>query len=768
MRLLVRGSVQGIGFRPAIARIAQKLSLAGVVRNTSAGVEIIVEGVPLAINRFLKGLNESPPPFATIVNIEAKECSPVGYHSFEIEASSISHPLQTALPVDLNVCADCLAEVMSLADRRAGYPFTSCAYCGPRYSILHSLPYERSATAMAAFLMCQSCLDEYRDLADRRFHAETVACTECGPRLWIADSTSRKVAAGREAIAQARAALAQGKIVAMRGIGGYQLLADATNGAAIARLRIEKHRRAKPLAVMVASLDSARQLATTSPEAEQVLTAPTGPIVVLPARCNTPLATAVYPGLAEVGLMVPTSPLHWLLARDRPPLVVTSGNLEGRPLAFQIDSAQNELQFVDFYLHHDRPIQRPIDDSVVKMIAGYPVTLRAGRGIAPLTLKLGASVVKETDCVLAVGGQQNNALAMWNGYQAALGPHVGDLDELATCDRWHHSRRDFCQLLDAQPTLVAHDLHPDYYPTRWARESGIPAIAVQHHHAHVAAAMVDQKWLDREVLGVAWDGTGYGPDGTIWGGEFLRATVTGFQRIARLRPFPLLGGEMSIREPWRVALTLLAEAIGTDAAIKFMTDRGWQRDALARMMTIVSREHLWPLTSSMGRLFDAVAVLTLPFEQTQGGNSFYEGHLPMLLESACQWLGEDEASADEALPYPFPLVSGEPAELDWRPLLAVVVADRRDGQTAAVIARRFHAALANAIAEVSDSCRDLPIALCGGVFQNRVLTEMCVRRFVDRSQPLGTPGTIPPGDGGLAAGQLVVALAQAGSISFQR
>lgn len=764
VKVVVAGRVQGVGFRPAVARLANELSLAGQVRNTGSGVEILVEGLSAAIDRFLQRLRIDAPSLAQVANFEVCQIHPAGRKRFEIAKGIAAGPLQTAIPLDLAVCSECLADTQSLDDSRAGYPFTSCTNCGPRYSILRSLPYERSATTMSAFELCGSCTAEYERPADRRFHAETIACPVCGPKCWLSTANGQVVGTAGDAIVAVRTALRQGKIVALRGIGGYQLLVDATNQPAVARLRSKKRRPARPLAVMVESLAQAREIGCMNVPVERALSDPAGPIVVVPCRKNTLIAPEVCCGLAEVGIVLPTSPLHWLIAHDCPPLIATSGNLESRPLENEIDDANKKLEDVtDLFLHHDRPIFRPIDDSVIKIVGGKPVTLRAGRGIAPLPLRLESERHQERHCILALGGQQNNAVAVWNGYQAVLGPHVGDLDEIATCERWHSHRHDFCQLLGAEPSLVVHDLHPDYYTSRWATESGLPTIAVQHHHAHVAAAMLEHDWLDREVLGVAWDGTGYGPDGTIWGGEFLKATVAGYQRVARLRPFALPGGEAAIREPWRIALAVLAEVYGAAEAIGFLSSRGWKPEVLAQALDIISRPHLSPRTSSIGRLFDAVATIALPYDVTTGGQSSFEGQLAMLLESACECHNTDEAVASKPAVYSLPLIDGDPDELDWRPLLLAVVADCQRDQAPTAIARRFHAALAKAITAVSDKYKKLPVALCGGVFQNRVLTEMTLREFDSRPQSVGTPGVIPPGDGGLAAGQLAIALARLGS-----
>jgi hydrogenase maturation protein HypF len=766
MRVIVAGRVQGIGFRPAVARLAQELALAGEVRNTNEGAEIVLEGPATAIDDFLSLLASHLPTLAQIERVVAEPIPVTGRSQFQIAPGRTAGSLRTAIPLDSMVCEDCLGEVNAPRGRRSGYPFTSCTACGPRYSGLQTLPYERAATTMAAFALCDECRQEYDNPSNRRFHAESIACPACGPRYWLSDSSGAIIAEEEQAIGAAASAIRQGQIVALRGIGGYQLLADATSAAAVQTLRDRKRRPAKPLAVMVDSLGTARKLAYLKSAVVEALTQPAGPIVVAPLRPDSGLAKEVCRGLKEVGLMLPTSPLHWLIARNCPPLIATSGNMEGEPLEHDVDEAHTGLAKVaDFFLDHDRPIARPIDDSVVRMIAGRAVTIRAARGLAPLQLRIDRFAKDAAQhCILAVGGQQNNAVAIWNGHQAVLGPHLGNLDEVKTCQRWHTHIRDLTNLLGAKPTLVVHDLHPDYYATRWAEKCGHPTIGVQHHHAHTVAGMIEHNWLDREVLGVAWDGTGFGPDGTIWGGEFLRATAAGYHRVARLRPFNLLGGEAAIREPWRLALALLHEILGPDDAIRFLATRCYHSKTASDALLLLNRTHLSPLTSSVGRLFDAVATVILPPEVTNQGHAQYEGQLAMLLESACEWpAGTDDCEAIATSSYPLPVIAGEPPELDWRPLLTAIIADCQAGIASVTIARRFHAALASAIVAVCDTHRELPVVLGGGVFQNRVLTELVACHFSRRSQPLGLPGNIPPGDGGLAAGQLAIAMARLGN-----
>jgi hydrogenase maturation protein HypF len=539
-----------------------------------------------------------------------------------------------------------------------------------------------------------------------------------------------------------------GKIVAVRGIGGYQLLVDATSNAAVQRLRERKRRRAKPLAVMVESLAAAQSLAYLDETEISALCDPSGPIVLVKARVRNGLSEAIHPHIDTIGLMLPTTPLHAILAQDcRRPLVCTSANREGDPLECEVTAAERQLEGVcDFWLHHNREIVRPIDDSVVRVIAGRRVSIRLGRGLAPLPLNLLS--LRPT---VAVGGFLKAATAWTNGSQAVLGPHIGDQQGVASRQRFVDHVADIHQLYRFRCEQLVHDMHPEYFSTQWAQSQTGAArtLAVQHHHAHVVAGMLEHDSLDREVLGVAWDGTGYGTDGTIWGGEFLIATATGFKRAARLRPFRLPGGEAAIHEPWRIALSVCAQL---DAAGDMRRWPGWnvtqaQMQSVAR---IIDRPHFSPLTSSVGRLFDAAAAVILGIERAD-----FDGQAAMRLEAAADPYAKGC--------YEFPLIDGALPELDWRPLFAALLADKHRGVDDAVIAKRFHRSLARGITCVCSQWREMPVVLSGGAFQNKLLTELAVEMHSDSSQALGLPGIIPPNDGGLAAGQIAIAAAYRGS-----
>jgi hydrogenase maturation protein HypF len=598
------------------------------------------------------------------------------------------------------------------------------------------MPYERSETTMSEFAFCATCEREYTLPESRRFHAQTNACADCGPHIWACDSAGNQCGTGEAAVSFAVAAIRAGRIAAIKGLGGYQLLVDAQNQSAVKRLRDRKLRRAKPLAVLVASVDAARRIAHIDQRERAALTSPANPIVVLRAKEGNSLAAGIHPGLDSVGVMLPTTPLHAMLARDfGGPLVCTSGNVDGDPLVYDERSAQTALADVaDVWLHHDRKIARPIDDSVVRVIAGRPVSIRLARGLAPLPLELPLG-----NATMALGGHMKSAAAWNNGSQAVLGPHLGDLDTLASRERWLEQLAAWQTLYRFEPARLVHDLHPDYFTTAWAGEQPLPALAVQHHHAHVAAGMLEHGWLDREVLGVCWDGTGFGPDGTIWGGEFLVATARRYRRVARLRPFRLPGGEACVREPWRAALSVIADAIGPKQA-----EGAFRNIDAGPLLRLLRVNAVSPTTSSAGRLFDAAAQLALGVTCSE-----FEGQPAMMLEAA--------ADSTETGGYAIRYTNGSPDELDWRPTVAALCADRRAGVAPGVMAMRFHRALANGIADVCRRHPHLPVVLGGGVFQNRLLTELVADALADHPQPIGLPEIIPPGDGGLAAGQLAAA-----------
>ncbi len=805
-RITLRGRVQGCGVRPAIARLAAERGLVGSVWNSPRGVVVELLGSEDALIRFRETLPRALPAVAAVDGWEESEIDSDAFQprgGFEIRASDREGEAAAIVPPDLATCPRCLAEAADPTDRRFGYAFMTCTDCGPRYSIVRSMPYDRAATTMSPFAPCASCQAEYLDPRNRRFHSQTNACEACGPRLRLYEADGRQVAVDDAALERAASAIASGRVLGVLGIGGYQLLVDATQPQAVRTLRERKGRYSKPLAILVADLADARRFAAIGPREAETLTSAANLIVVLErvtgALTSEQLDALVGP-LDTLGVMLPSTALHQQLAtRLGRPLVATSGNREGEPLAFE-PLAFEPLAFrattslpiepapateralaalADLWLDHDRQVLRPIDDSVVRIIAGRAMTVRLARGLAPLPLPLGESslaagslgVLGERVQLVALGGHQHAAVALFNGYQAILGPHVGDLDDESSRQRYLHTIDSLCQLYQVRPSCWVHDLHPGYFSTRLANDlraaqadaadtdsSLAPprTFAVQHHHAHTVAAMIERGWADREVLGVAWDGTGYGPDGTIWGGEFLLATAASFQRVASLRPFWLVGGELAIRQPWRVGVSLVHQAIGADAAAKLRFP-GIEPRQVARLVELLERipttaaSNLGLATTSAGRLFDGVAALALGISI-----SGYEAEPASRWEAVCDRRVHEE--------YPLALDSQPPwLQLDWRPLIRCLVDDIANRLPASIMATRFHRAMARGILTIADRFAALPMVLCGGCFQNRMLTETVIGLAGNREPGIATPGRIPTGDGGLAAGQLAVALANWGA-----
>lgn len=776
-RFILSGRVQGLGVRPAIARLATQLGLTGSVSNQADGVHIFVEGNGPGLQRFESRLAEALPSTARIEQLTRVDADVEGYDEFDIDPGIPASQLSTEVPRDLAVCDDCLHEVASTGDRRYRYAFTSCTNCGPRYSIIDRMPYERDDTAMAEFVLCHHCREEFTSLFDHRFHAQTNACDQCGPGLVAVTHDADIGVTGWVAIEKSVNVLRAGGIVAMKGLGGYQLLCDAGNADAVYRIRQGKRRPTKPLAVML----DAKTANLLSGEDRRVFLDSTNPIIVLTAEnaarllndesipvgsyraesaesevprrsAVTALADNLTLGLNTLGVLSPTTPLHALLLNSvGGPLVVTSGNSDGEPLAYENDSALKDLlPIADLVLQHDRQIVRPVDDSVVRVIADRPVTIRAARGIAPLPLPFNRDAQSESTQMLAVGGNQKSAVALCNGRQSILGPHVGDLDSIAARERYKRQVSGLLELYQADPEAIVCDLHPDYFTTQWAEQRadgrGIPLIQVQHHHAHIASGMLEHGWLDEKVLGVAFDGTGYGMDGSIWGGEFLLATATTFCRAASLRPFTLPGGEQAIRQPWRVAVSLATQAFDDDESLSLLGLRVSSK--LVGAANKLARRTIGPQCSSMGRLFDGVAAIILGLDSAQ-----FEGEPAMLLEAAC------DPRANGMYDIPFD-ESAEVSQLDWRPLIRQLCSDRNAGTPVGTMAMKFHRAIAKSVSFVAKRFDAYPVVLGGGCFQNRILTEEIADRLYQHPRPVGLPRIIPPNDGGLAAGQLAIGLAR--------
>lgn len=748
LRITVTGQVQGVGFRPFVHRIATRLGLSGAVRNDAGQVEITVCGSDAALQSFVAVLIGEAPPSARPRIARVEPATPLEDAAFRIEASTSQAPRDAHLPPDRTPCAECLSELFDLANRRHRHPFINCTQCGPRYTIIRDLPYDRASTSMAGFAMCAACRAEYEEPANRRFHAEPLACPACGPRLRFADA-ARRIDDPARALAAGVAELRAGCIVAVKGIGGYHLMCDARNDAAVQRLRERKARPHKPLAVMYPAegadgLDAVRRELEPDAVEAAALRDPARPIVLVRQRPDGSLSRCLAPGLREIGAFLPCSPLHALLLHDfGGPLVATSGNLSGEPvLTDEREAAQRLAAVADAFVHHDRPIVRPADDPVLRVVGARTRPIRTGRGTAPLEFELAAPLAEP---LLALGAQSKVTLALGFGRRVVLSPHVGDLDTPRGRDVFAQVAEDLQQLYGVRAARLVVDAHPGYASRAWARRSGLPMTAVQHHRAHASAAAWERPDVRRWLV-LAWDGVGLGDDGTLWGGEALVGAPGQWQRAGSLRPFRPPGGERAAREPWRAAAALC-----WDAGRRFeralagleLAEAAWQRELNA------------PPTSAVGRLFDAAACLILGIDTTS-----FEAQAAMQLEALA-------ASAGPGTAIDLPLARDAAGlwRIDWRPLLDRLL------DPATPPARRaadFHATLAQAAVALAGRLRESfafdAVALCGGVFQNRLLCDEIARRFDGHGLALHLPAAVPVNDAGLAFGQIVEAAALARAV----
>jgi len=766
LRLHVSGQVQGVGFRPHAYRLASDLALTGRVGNDAAGATIEVQGPAAAVARFAERLAAELPPLAEVRRCRRESVPPEpGEEGFRIVASSGGELIDAQVTVDTATCADCLAELNDPADPRHRYPFINCTNCGPRYSIVTRIPYDRPNTTMAGFALCPRCAGQYADPADRRFHAQPIACPACGPRCRLTDPAGRPVPCD-DAIAEAAARLVAGRIVAVKGLGGFHLACRADDDHVVRRLRLRKGRDAKPFALMVRDLDAARALCDVDAASERLLAGPLRPIVLMPRRRGAAVAEAAAPHLESLGLMLPYTPLHHLLLGDVPaPLVMTSGNVSDEPLTTDNDDAVAHLgRIADAILLHDRPIARPLDDSVVQARPSGPVVFRRARGYAPRPLAVAAGG-PAGPTVLAVGAELKSAVCFCRAGRAVLGEHVGDLKDARTYRRFMRAVSDLEALFDLRPDLLAADLHPGYLSTEYAvsrsqgRLAGRPAVGlvrVQHHHAH-AVSVLAEHGRSGDVIGIVADGTGYGPDGAIWGCEVLRASPAGFDRLGHLRYFPLPGGDAAARQTARPAVALLVEALGADAAAG-PAARLADAEALGGLLSQLAAGVNCPPTSSLGRLFDAVAALIGVADENR-----YEAEAPMRLEAAAA------AGGDTDQAYPFEITGDEPFLIDYRPMIRAVAA--AGGADAGVTAAKFHNTVAAFLAAAAGRARELTgltvVALSGGCMANRCLSARLEALLAADGFEVLTHRDVPPNDGGVALGQAVIAAATCGTACLQ-
>jgi len=746
IRITIEGIVQGVGFRPFVFRLAERHGITGWVKNTTAGVVMEAEGDAPRLDAFVAGLEGEAPPLAVIASVVTGEIAPKGDTAFTIlDSEGSSGPVRVA--PDGDVCPDCLRELFDPADRRYRYPFITCTNCGPRYSLITAIPYDRPNTTMAPFPLCAACRAEYEDPRDRRFHAQPLACPACGPRLRLVDADDRELPG--DPVETARTLLAEGKILAVKGVGGYHLAADALNDGAVRELRRRKERDEKPFALMAPDLAAVRTFALPDAVEERLLAGPEHPIVLLRKRPDNPVSPLVAPANGYFGTMLPYAPLHHLLLRDRfMALVMTSGNLSDEPIAYRDAEARERLAAIaDFFLVHDREIHTRADDSVIRVFRGNPLFLRRSRGYVPREVRLPV----EVPGVLAVGAELKGAVCLARGDRAVLSQHIGDLKNAATLASLAETTAHLQGLLEITPTVVAHDLHPDYLSTAFAEGFGeLRRVAVQHHHAHLASCMAENG-LHGQVIGIILDGTGYGTDGTVWGGEFLVGGYDGCRRAGHFRQVPLPGGDAAVKEPFRMALAHLHDAFGAglfDLPLQWLGEiDGGERNLYLQML---ERRINSPLTSSCGRLFDAVAAL-----MGLRGRVTYEGQAAMELEALAE-------GSDTTFAYPFAIVRRTGvAEIDFRLMVRALVEDIAAGRPGAEMARAFHNTIALAAADLCSEIRALDgldrVVLSGGVFQNKLLTEGVVQALSDGGFHVYTHRLVPPNDGGLALGQAVVA-----------
>ena len=846
LKLAVRGAVQGVGFRPFVYRLATELDLRGWVNNSPQGVFIEVEGERDLLEQFLLRLEIEKPPRSFIQSLEATWLDTLNYADFEIRKSEIGGNKTALVLPDIATCPDCLREILDPNNRRHCYPFTNCTNCGPRFSIIELLPYDRANTSMKSFTMCPQCQAEYDDPTNRRFHAQPNACPICGPHLELWSPNGEAVFGGRKALLAAARAIVRGQIVAIKGIGGFHLMVDARNEAAVRRLRERKHREEKPLAVMFPSLESVNAVCEVSPLEERLLRSPEAPIVLLrrlvrphpgplpQERENHPpslredatgvssiragqietgeccslspgervrvrtnvkqssfqIAPLVAPGNPNLGVILPYTPLHHLLMAELGfPVVATSGNLSDEPICTDEHEALERLRGIaDVFLVHNRPIVRHVDDSIVRVMLDREMVLRRARGYAPLPIYLSVAAdvrrlkskkeiqsepphVVSYKSVLAVGAHLKNSVALSVGNQVFISQHIGDLETEAANNAFRRVITDFEKLYDAKPDIVASDLHPDYLSTKfahdWVRSSGFSRsgppeggtpnnktqagsprhIGVQHHIAHVLSCMAENE-IEPPALGVSWDGTGYGLDGTIWGGEFFLVTDDNIERVAHLRPFRLPGGDKAVKEPRRAAAGLLYEKFGETAFERneLSSIAAFSSVELSAVKAMLVRELNSPFCCSAGRLFDAVASLVNLRQQIR-----FEGQAAMELEFALEGVKTDES-------YPMSLVTRHPSLLlDWSPMIEAILADVKHGVSAGEISAKFHNALVEAVVTVAKHVGESRVVLSGGCFQNRYLTERTVKRLREEKFQPYWHQRVPTNDGGIALGQIIAA-----------
>lgn len=767
MNIIIQGAVQGVGFRPFVFRLAESMGLKGWVINSAQGVVIDIEGNADLLNTFLLCLEKEKPALSFIQSLESAFLDPKGFTSFEVRTSDAKGSKTALILPDIRTCPDCLAEIFDPHNRRYLYPFTNCTNCGPRFSIITGLPYDRPHTTMADFVMCDHCRAEYTDPRNRRFHAQPNACPDCGPQVQFWDSNGTHLTSMHQAISDAAEAIQDGRIVAVKGIGGFHLMADAGNEDAVRRLRRKKQREHKPLAMMFPSLEAIETRCHANALEKRLLTSPEAPIVLLRARkdgrngaqtTTVSIAASVAPQNPYFGVMLPYTPLHHILmAKLNFPVIATSGNISEEPICIDENEAVDRLGrtgICDFFLVHNRPIARHVDDSIVCVRMGRQQVMRRARGFAPLPVNIQFPV---NNCI-AVGAHLKNTVALARSSNVFVSQHIGDLESPKAFDAFKKVIADFQTLYDAPAKTIAADLHPGYLSSQFAKSTDLPVINIQHHFAHILSCMADNH-LHPPVLGIAWDGTGYGPDGTIWGGEFLKINAHGFDRAAHWRTFSLPGGEKAIREPRRCAVGLLYEIFGNDlfSNPSLTAVRSFSDPERGMLKAMIKKRLNSPVTSSLGRIFDAVAAILDVARYSQ-----FEGQAAMALEFLAETVktGKTYPLKFSAAPVDFSAApasdhntSPQPIIVDWEPMIRGILDDISRQMPVAIISAIFHNTLSEAAVQIARKTGEKRVVLSGGCFQNRYLTEKTVARLTDAGFAVYWHQRVPPNDGGISLGQ---------------
>ena len=754
LKIVVRGAVQGVGFRPFIYRIATDMNLTGYVLNSTAGVMIEVEGEKDLLDKFLFRIEKEKPPASIIISLEFSFLDPVWFNEFKILESDSKEKISTLILPDIAVCDDCKREMLDPLDGRYLYPFINCTNCGPRFSIIEALPYDRPNTSMKIFEMCDDCRKEYNDPTNRRFHAQPVACPKCGPHIELWNEHGKLLLKKNEALQKTAELIREGKIIAIKGLGGFQLVVDASNDSAVRRLRERKKREEKPFALMFPTLNEVKKVCKVSKFEERLLHSSESPIVLLKKikqqiKSNgREISESVAPNNPYLGVMLPYTPLHLLLLRELNfPIVATSANISEEPIVIDEREALKKLSGIaDYYLVHNRSIVRHVDDSIVRVVRDREMVMRRARGYAPLPVTINTHHEESgRKNILAVGGHLKNTIALLIDKNIFTSQHIGDLSTAESFNTFEKVIRDFQTLYNSSDTLAACDLHPDYVSTKFAKEKFNDVVQIQHHEAHVAACRMENQ-VEGEALGVSWDGTGYGYDGTIWGGEFFITNDNGdYQHFAQFKKFYLPGGELAIKEPRRSALGLLYEIYGDDLfgeQIEWLKHFSLQELSLIRQM--LSKKINSPLTSSVGRLFDGVASLLNIKHKLN-----YEGQAAMMLEFS---VDENEHAL-----FPFDIIEESPLVIDWRPIIQQIITESKQLPTG-IVAAKFHNTLAEIVLEIVKRSSLNKVVLSGGCFQNAFLLNRTIEKLQENNFSVYWHQRIPPNDGGIAVGQIALAL----------